>query len=107
MHDSQRNGNFSELTVIGGVGGMGGLSSNGGPGGTGGTGEGPRLIADNFIIGALIVNPTTSGSIPRGICDHIFWVIDPVGGSIPVSLRYCQAYAVSAGNLYDSDEIRN
>jgi hypothetical protein len=92
------NGNFSAHTVTGGVGGMGGPGNNGGLGGAGGTGQGPRIIADNFIVGTLMVTPGTGGFIPRGIQDHIFWVIDPVGGSIPISLRYCQTYLVSIGD---------
>ncbi|KAF8173258.1 hypothetical protein K438DRAFT_169643 [Mycena galopus ATCC 62051] len=30
--------------------------------------------------------------IARGISDNIFCVVDPVGGNIPVSLRYCNSY---------------
>ncbi|KAJ7879146.1 hypothetical protein B0H13DRAFT_961240 [Mycena leptocephala] len=30
--------------------------------------------------------------IPRGVSDDIFCVIDPVGGNIPISLRYCRVY---------------
>ncbi|KAJ6473742.1 hypothetical protein C8R45DRAFT_1077698 [Mycena sanguinolenta] len=92
VHESQYNRSVTDLTVIGGIGGMGGPGNNGCPGGAGGNGEGPRLIADNFIVGTLVINPRTGGTIPRGIHDHIFWVIDPVGGSIPISLRYCQTY---------------
>ncbi|KAF7351776.1 hypothetical protein MSAN_01611000 [Mycena sanguinolenta] len=89
VHEEQYNRNVTELTVTGGTGGMGGPGSSGG---TGGNGEGPRLIADKFIVGTLIVKPGTSGPIARGIHDHLFWVIDPVGGSVPISLRYCQTY---------------
>ncbi|KAJ6473726.1 hypothetical protein C8R45DRAFT_1217462 [Mycena sanguinolenta] len=92
VHESQYNRSVTDLTLIGGIGGMGGPGNNGCPGGAGGNGEGPQLIADNFIVGTLVVNPRTGGTIPRGIHDHIFWVIDPVGGSIPISLRYCQTY---------------
>lgn len=33
--------------------------------------------------------------VPRGVSDHLFWVMDPVGGYIPVSLRYCHDYPVN------------
>ncbi|KAJ7934656.1 hypothetical protein B0H13DRAFT_595994 [Mycena leptocephala] len=32
-------------------------------------------------------------SIPRGVLDDMFCVIDPVGGNIPIPLRYCRVYA--------------
>ncbi|KAJ7893844.1 hypothetical protein B0H14DRAFT_828825 [Mycena olivaceomarginata] len=32
-------------------------------------------------------------NVPRGVSDHLFYVIDPIGGYIPVSLRYCHDYA--------------
>ncbi|KAJ6554420.1 hypothetical protein B0H19DRAFT_1153482 [Mycena capillaripes] len=31
--------------------------------------------------------------IPRGISDDILFVVDPIGGNIPISLRYCHVYA--------------
>ncbi|KAJ7711720.1 hypothetical protein DFH07DRAFT_786053, partial [Mycena maculata] len=30
--------------------------------------------------------------VPHGISDHLFYVMDPIGGHIPVSLRYCHNY---------------
>jgi hypothetical protein len=33
--------------------------------------------------------------IPRGVWDEIFCVIDPLGGNLIVSLRYCHSYTVS------------
>ncbi|KAJ7808698.1 hypothetical protein B0H13DRAFT_2385649 [Mycena leptocephala] len=88
--DRESNNHIRELTMIGGVGGMGGTGANGG---TGGIGEGPRLIGEYFFVGNLVVNQIERGTIPRAVSDHIFYVIDPVGGHIPVSLRYCHVYA--------------
>ncbi|KAJ7117206.1 hypothetical protein C8R43DRAFT_1037650 [Mycena crocata] len=31
--------------------------------------------------------------IARGVSDDILFVVDPIGGNIPISLRYCHAYA--------------
>ncbi|KAJ7888641.1 hypothetical protein B0H14DRAFT_2693269 [Mycena olivaceomarginata] len=31
--------------------------------------------------------------IARGVSDNIFCVVDPVGGNIPISLRYCHLYS--------------
>jgi hypothetical protein len=33
--------------------------------------------------------------VPRGVSDHLFWVMDPEGTYIPVSLLYCHDYPVS------------
>jgi hypothetical protein len=32
--------------------------------------------------------------IPRGVVDDLLSVVDPVGGEIPISLRYCHVYSV-------------
>jgi hypothetical protein len=33
--------------------------------------------------------------VPRGVSDDLLHIVDPVGGFITVSLRYCHDYAVS------------
>jgi hypothetical protein len=40
--------------------------------------------------------------VPRGVSDDLLHVMDPVGDSITVSLRYCHDYAVSPNAVDDS-----
>jgi hypothetical protein len=40
--------------------------------------------------------------VPRGVSDDLFYVMDPVGGYIPVPLQYCRDYQVSTNIVRDS-----
>ncbi|KAJ7509499.1 hypothetical protein B0H11DRAFT_2269946, partial [Mycena galericulata] len=91
--------------IVGGNGGNGGNGAGRGIGGIGGVGQGPSFQIDKFCGTQIIILGLEAGGqinqefdrilqlpIPRGVSDHLFWVMDPVGGYIPVSLRYCHNY---------------
>ncbi|KAF8200017.1 hypothetical protein K438DRAFT_1966353 [Mycena galopus ATCC 62051] len=91
--------------IRGGTGGNGGNGFGRGIGGIGGVGQGPSFQIDNFsgtqivILGLEVrgqvnqeIDSVLQLPVPRGVSDHLFWIMDPEGEYIPVSLRYCHSY---------------
>ncbi|KAJ7939249.1 hypothetical protein B0H13DRAFT_1850981 [Mycena leptocephala] len=83
---------------------------SGGIGGSGGVGEGARFLIEKFSGTQIIIDSSEINreinrkideiqrhlgiisEVPRGVSGDLFWVMDPVGGYIPVSLQYCHDY---------------
>ncbi|KAJ7887425.1 hypothetical protein B0H13DRAFT_1888833 [Mycena leptocephala] len=52
------------------------------------------ILASTHMICGYYTHGSESGFfLPRGVADNMFCVIDPVGGNIPISLRYCHLYS--------------
>ncbi|KAJ7241489.1 hypothetical protein B0H12DRAFT_43317 [Mycena haematopus] len=82
MHEAA-NSDYEEPTGPSRFPGTGGNGGSGTSRGIGGVGQGPSVQIDKF---------DGIQSFPGRARDHLFWVLDPVGEYIPVSLRYCHNY---------------
>ncbi|KAJ6574498.1 hypothetical protein B0H19DRAFT_1341854 [Mycena capillaripes] len=113
-----------KIKMYGGYGGDGGNGVNFGIGGNGGIGEGPRILIDTFSGIQIILDSSkanrqiiqklddilrllgVASDVPHGFSDDLFWVMDPAGGYIPVSLWYCHDYARAGGSYVERGEYR-